>query len=110
MLGWWVVVDPRTPDERDASDDKKTPLVASWEAPVFNMRFLNDLVKQGKAKQLKFNGYPNRYTVTVDEFAPFVLNGPPALHGDNAKVTIHQDKIAALPADHVLTVDVWDQS
>jgi hypothetical protein len=110
MLGWWVVVDPRTPDERDASDDKKTPLVASWEAPVFNMRFLSDLVKQGKAKQLKFNGYPNRYTVTVDEFAPFVLNGPPALHGDNYRVTIDLGKIAKLPRDHLLTVDVWDQS
>jgi hypothetical protein len=110
MLGWWVVVDSRTPAERDASDDKKMALVASWEAPVFNIRFLDDLVKQGKAKQLKFNGYPNRYTVTVDEFAPFVLNGPPALHGENTKVVIELEKIAALSSDHLLTIDVWDQS
>lgn len=103
-------MDSRTPAERDASQDKETFLVASWEAPVCNMRFLNELVKQGKAKQLKFNGYPNRYTVIVDEFAPFVLNGPPALHGENSRVTIDLEKIAALPADHVLTVDVWDQS
>jgi hypothetical protein len=74
------------------------------------MRFLDDLVKQGKAKQLKFNGYPNRYMVTVDEFAPFVRNGPPALHGENTRVTIDLGKIAALSGDHVLTVDVWDQS
>jgi hypothetical protein len=29
MLGWWIVVDSRTPAERDASDDKKMALVAS---------------------------------------------------------------------------------
>lgn len=110
MIGWWVVVDSRTPSERDASDDKKKFLVASWEAHVFNMRFLDDLAKQGKAKQHSFNGYPNRYTVTVDEFAPFIVNGPPSLQGDNSKVTIHHDKIAKLQSGHMLTVDVWDQS
>ena len=77
MSGWWVVVDPRTPEERDASQDRMGPLVASWEASVFNMRFLDHLVKEGRAEQHSFNGYPNRYTVPAGDFVPFIIDGPP---------------------------------
>ena len=46
MSGWWVVVDPRTPAERDASEEKMAHLVASWEAGVRSMWFLTrDLVR-----------------------------------------------------------------
>lgn len=111
MIGWWVVVDPRTPAERDASEEKMAHLVASWEAGVRSMWFLTrDLVKAGKATQLSFNGYPNRFTVKASDFFPLIIDGPPATHGHNAHVTIHKDRIAALPADQMLTVDVWDQS
>lgn len=115
MSGWWVVVDPRTPEERDASDDPMGPLVASWEASVFNMRFLDQLAKGGWAKQHSFNGYPNRYTVKAGDFVPFIIDGPPVEDrgpnkGFNTRVTIHRQRLLALPADHMLTVDVWDQS
>lgn len=115
MSGWWVVVDPRTPAERDASKDPMGPLVASWEASVFNMRFLDRLVQEGRAEQLLFNGYPNRYTVLAGDFVPFILDGPPVEDwgpnkGFNTSVTIHRDKLLALSANYRLTVDVWDQS
>lgn len=115
MSGWWVVVDARTPAERDASQDPMGPLVASWEASVFNMRFLDHLVKEGRAEQLSFNGYPNRYTVPAGDFVPFIIDGPPvedwgSNKGFNTNVNIRRDKLLALPAEHVLTVDVWDQS
>ena len=115
MSGWWVVVDPRTPEERDASQDPMGPLVASWEASVFNMRFLDRLAKEGRAQQHSFNGYPNRYTVAVRDFVPFIIDGPPVEDlgpnkGFNTKVTIHRDKLLALPPTHMLTVDVWDQT
>lgn len=110
MSGWWVVVDPRTPAERDASEDKISPLLASWDAGVFNMRFLSHLVKEGSAEQHSFNGYPNRFTVPAGYFVPFIIDGPPAEDGLNAKITIHREKLAALPANHMLTVDVWDQT
>jgi len=90
-------------------------LVASWEASVFNMRFLDHLVQEGLAEQLSFNGYPNRYTVPAGDFGPFILDGPPVEDwglnkGFNTRVTIHRDKLLALPANHMLTIDVWDQS
>lgn len=47
------------------------------EASVFNMRFLDDLVKEGRAEQHSFNGYPNRYTVPAGDFVPFIIDGPP---------------------------------
>lgn len=115
MSGWWVVVDPRTPEERDASQDRMGPLVASWEASVFNMRFLDHLVKEGRAEQHSFNGYPNRYTVPAGDFVPFIIDGPPVEDwgpnkGQNWNVTIHRQRLVALPAYHMLTVDVWDQT
>lgn len=115
MNGWWVVVDPRTEAERDASQDSMGPLVASWEASVFNMRFLDRLVKEGLAVQHSFNGYPNRYKVRAGYLFPYIIDGPPVEDvgpnkGLNTRVTIHRDKLLALPAHHLLTVDVWDQS
>lgn len=114
-MSWWVVVDPRTPAERDASQDMMGPLVASWEVSLFGMRFLDQLWKEGRAEKHKFNGYPNRYTVRAGDFVPFIIDGPPVVDwgtnmGWTSRVTIHRDKLLALPADHMLTVDVWDQS
>jgi hypothetical protein len=114
MSGWWVVVDPRTPEERDASEEKMDHIVASWEAGVCSMWFLTrDLVKGGKAIQHSFSGYPNRFTVTAGELVPFIINGPPTWKSEyneehNASVTIYRDKLTALSADQVLTVDLWD--
>lgn len=115
MSGWWVVVDPRTPAERDASEDRMGPLVASWEASVMNMRFLGRLVNEGRAEQHSFHGYPNRFTVPAGVLVPLIIDGPPVEEwgqntGQNYNVTLHRDKLLALPADHVLTVDVWDQT
>jgi hypothetical protein len=116
MSGWWVVVDPRTPAERDASEEKMAQLVASWETGVCSMRFLTrDLVKAGKAVQHSFNGYPNRFTVAAGDLVPLIIDGPPTWKGEHGqeytgRVTIHRDKLLALSADRMLTVDVWDQS
>jgi len=110
MSGWWVVVDPRTPAERDASSDKTSTLVASWEAGVFNMRWLNALVREGKATQHTYSGYPNRFTILAGDLFPYILNGPPAFDELNTNITIHREKIAALASDHMMTVDVWDNT
>lgn len=114
MSGWWVVVDPRTPAERDASNEKITHLVASWEAGVRSMWFLTrDLVKAGKATQLSFNGYPSRFTVEAGSLVPLIINGPPTwkdgnIHENNTRITIHRTRLEELPKDHMLTVDLWD--
>ena len=110
MSGWWVLVDPRTPEERDTSQEKVEHLVASWEAGVCSMWFLTrDLVKSGKATQHSFNGYPNRFTVTAGVLVPILIDGPPTSNGEsNARIKILRDKLIALSVDHVLTVELWD--
>jgi len=114
MSGWWVVVDPRTPAERDASKEKMAPVVASWESGVRSMWFLTrDLVTAGKATQLSFNGYPNRFTVAAGDLVPLIIDGPPTWkdehgHESNRLVTIKREELTTLPAGQILTVDLWD--
>jgi hypothetical protein len=123
MIGWWIVIDPRTPGERDAADDKMSPLLASWEASAGGIRWLEQLVREGKAQRLKSNGYPTRYTAKAGDVLPLIAGGPPKppgplIVGDDyvmpgdyiGKLTLHQDRIATCPPDQVLTVDAWDQS
>lgn len=118
-MSWWVLVDSRTPKERDASQEKGAgAALASWEISLFGMDFLDHLVKEGRAEQHSFNGYPNRYTVPAGDFVPFIIDGPPVVDwgknginkGWTSRVTIHRAELLALPDDHMLTVDVWDQS
>ena len=110
MSGWWVVVDSRSPAERDASEDKLSFLLASWEAGPYDMRFLDDLVNSGKAKKLKFNGYPNRYLTLLEDLVPFIIDGPPCNHGFVSKVEVKREKIKSLPLNHQVTIDVWDNT
>lgn len=64
-------------------------------------------VASGKAKQLSFSGYPNRFTAQAGDILPLLASGPsahagPAVIGDDyvmqvnwkGKPTFHQDKIA----------------
>lgn len=110
MSGWWIVVDPRAPAERDASDDKLSPLLASWGANVFNTRWLKSLVSEGKAKQHSFSGYPNRFTAKASDILPIIAELAHSTNDGVADVTIHEEKLAIIPIDQILTIDVWDIS
>lgn len=103
-------MDPRTPADRDLSSDKVSLLLGSWEASVFNIGWMADLISAGKAQQHSFGGYPNRFTVKVSDFLPLVANGPPSSGGSNTNVSLNLEKIMELPGDHIVTVDVWDQT
>jgi hypothetical protein len=110
MSGWWIVVDPRTPAERDASDDRLSSLLASWETEVFNIQWLQALVSAGKAQQHSFSGYPNRFTAKASDILPVLLLLSHSHDENVANVTIHNERITKIVADHVLTIDVWDKS
>lgn len=110
MSGWWIVVDPRTPAERDASDDKLSHLIASWGANVFNVRWLKSLVSEGRAKQHSFSGYPNRFTASAADILPVIAELADPASAGVTDVTIHKEKLSFIPSDHILTIDVWDIS
>lgn len=84
---------------------------------------MHQLVAQGKATQLSSGGYPNRFTAKACDVLPLFANGLPKHDGPTVigedyvlpgswtgNVIIHPDRIAACPADKLLTIDVWDQS
>lgn len=113
MSGWWIIIDKRTPEERDAAEDKMTHILASWEAYTGGTRWLERLVKEGKAKALKSNGYPCRYVAKAGDIFPLLVDGPPVetdLPTKTCAVTIYRDLIDACHKDQILTIDAWDQS
>lgn len=97
-------------EQQHSSDDKLSSLLASWDAEVSNIRWLRNLVSDGKAKQHLFSGYPNRFTAKASDILPVIgqwLHSP----GDGVEnVTIYSERIAEITDDHVLTIDLWDKS
>ena len=129
MLGYWIVVSTQTPEERDAIIDRKKSVLAEWETGVGGIRWLEKLVKEGKATKLRGDGYPNRYTSTADIVLPLLTGDaikpaddgiwvfgmdegeeyaqPPGWMG---KVNLRPERIRTCPTDAALTIDAWDQS
>ncbi|MGQ3054247.1 hypothetical protein [Acidovorax temperans] len=123
MIGWWIVVAAQTPEERDRSLDRKEAVLANWEVGPGGIDWLQQLVREGKATWLAFNGYPNRYTAKAGDVLPLLAGGPPAHRGPaiigddyvmpanwKGDAIFHPDKIATCPPDQPLTIDAWDLS
>ncbi len=115
MLGWEVFV-LRSPDA------KRDELIAHWQTSAFGLRWLDQLVKDGKASNLGGNGYPNLYSVTAGVLFPIIKKGLPAnssplVIGDdyvipegwNGNVVWKQDP-ATCKENDLLILEIWDQS
>lgn len=123
MIGWWIVVDRGTPEELQVLADRKPRRLASWEAGLGGLDWLKILVEQGKAKQLRFDGYPCRWVAAAGDVRPFVLDGPPAHRGPpvigDDYITppnwlgiakVDRDGLAGCEPGEALTIEAWDQS
>ena len=131
MLGWWIVVSTQSPEEVDRADQeaRREAILAQWETGLGGIDWLEDLTEQGKATKLSANGYPNRYTALAADTLPLIEGGGIRPPKDGAwvfgidegeeyaqppgwmdKVEVHRDRVAACPADLLLTIDAWDQS
>ncbi|MES2249238.1 MAG: hypothetical protein V4645_18305 [Pseudomonadota bacterium] len=123
MIGWWIVIAAQSPEERDQAVDRNAAVLANWEAGPGGADWLRQFVNAGKAKQLSFSGYPNRYTAQAGDILPLLSNGPPAHRGPavigddyvmpanwKGKSIFNRDKIATCSPDQRLTIDAWDQS
>lgn len=107
MIGWWFVVTV------PAAGDAEEVVLAKWENGIHGLDWISALVAAGRAEQLGFNGYPNRYTARAGDVLPLLADG--SVSDARPEVgfrphTLHPDLIAACPADALLTVDAWDQS
>lgn len=115
MLAWWIVV---TREGEEAG-----PQIASWEASIGGLAWLDELVAAGKAEQTSWNGYPNLFHANAGDVFSLINDGPPK---HTAPLVIGDDYVskggwsdkfrldAALagvcsPQDR-LTIQAWDQS
>jgi hypothetical protein len=123
MLGWWIVITKQAPDELVGMAPNKEGRLATWETSASGDEWVARLAKEGRATQLTFNGYPNRYTAPARDVLPLIKNGLPSHNGPTVigddyvmpgnwtgNVQIHEDRIAACSPEQMLTIEVWDQS
>jgi hypothetical protein len=115
MLGWDIFV-------TGIDKQGKKVTVASWSASVFGCSWLNELVKQGVAKGIPGNGYPNRYelplSVLLDKIIPTPPDGDsPLVIGDDyvresksSSFKFHENVVLDIDAHTVVEVEAWDQS
>jgi len=112
MLGWEIVV---------TNKDQK---IASWMVGISGTDWLEDLVKQGVAKDLTTNnGYPNIFSLPAKVLIPILLNGIPQSDGGfviGENYVISGNKVWDLDIKSVLVdqcspdidllIEAWDQS
>ncbi|MEU8920448.1 hypothetical protein AB0D10_05840 [Kitasatospora sp. NPDC048545] len=118
MLGWWIGVTELAPEEIDRAgrEQFRAALLATWEVGVSGIGWVEELVAAGKAEQLLHGGYPNRYTARAEHVLPLFAAGavPGAGSGPFSRVIrameSDPERIAACPADRLLTIQAWDLS
>jgi len=112
MLGWAIIV---------TNQEQK---MASWVVGLWGTGWLEDLVKQGVAKDLTTNnGYPNLYSVPAKILIPILLNGIPQSDGGLVigedyvisgnkiwDLEMKPDLLNQCSLDVDLLVEAWDQS
>ena len=115
MLGWDIFV-------TGIDKQGKKVTIASWSASVFGCSWLNELVKQGVAKGIPGNGYPNRYelplSVLLDKIIPTPPDGDaPLVIGDDyvrerktSNFKFHDNVILDFKSNTMVEVEAWDQS
>jgi hypothetical protein len=113
MSGWMIMIEAQTP-EKQYTDmaSRKALMLAHWETSWNGLKWLNELLAEGKATELSLNAYyPNRYTARASDVLPILGQGVPDIpeHGywKDAAV-INHDKMAACPLDQILLIEVWD--
>lgn len=121
MSGWWTIISTETPEQlADMTKVNKEAFLATWEAGLSGAGWIAQLCEQGKATQLTFNGFPNRYTASADVIVPLLQAGiaeaqdgefpQDTLTGWPGSITVHPERIAACERGQLLSIEVWDQS
>lgn len=98
-------------------------LLASWMVNMHGLRWLDALVKEGKAYCHSTGGYPERYIVSARWILPVLVHGIPKAEcpvviGEDyvmpanwiGKLDRNMDLIATCPPEQLLCVEAWDQS
>jgi hypothetical protein len=125
MDGWHISVFRQKDGGAQAAtfESQQGPRIAVWQAKLLGLNWLNELVKDGKARFLGGDGYPMRYTATAAGLLPRILDGPPMARevwisgaGDIltdkwvGRTLIDHDEASKCAGDEWLLVVAWDES
>lgn len=127
MLGWSISVYRQT-DKGTTPATEKSPrgtYVAYWGTDVGGLKWIDELVKEGKAIELGGNGYPYYYTAPAEHLIPTILNDPPGalktfvrgeseileeMWKEKSGTVINQTVVSICRPDEWLLVEAWDKS
>jgi len=125
MLGWHISVhrqqgggaSPGTAESREGAR------LAVWQAGLWGLEWIDELVKAGNAIDLGGTGYPCRYTATARYLLPRIMEGPPEANaiwssgaGDvlserwEGRTVIDHEAAGQCGADEWLLITAWDES
>lgn len=125
MLGFSIYIYALPPEVVDSVEyaAQDAAQIGSWQAGPYGIRWLEDLVKAGQARQHRGNGYPSRYSLPAATLAALLADGlpehaGPTVIGDDyvlpadwrGRMQVDSARLAAQPAEAWLTVDAWDES
>lgn len=125
MLGWHVSVFR----QRDGgalpalATSPRGSRLALWQADVDGFRWLDELIKEGRAIDLGGQGYPMRLTAPANVLIPRIVGNPPRSRGTwvygaadvvteewAGRTMIDHSLIAACLPTEWLLVEAWDES
>jgi hypothetical protein len=128
MLGFSVTVRAIALEHASARDAHLTVL-AEWQTGIGGLTWIEDLVTSGLATKVRFDGYPLRYTSTLNIVLPLILDEakvsnefkawifgvdeddsyamPPAYQ---TKIQFYPDVIRSSDSNSPVVIDAWDMS
>lgn len=122
MLGWRLIISTHEATDQPGFVPVDT-ILATWRTSIGGLDWVDQLVKEGKATQLRHGGYPNRYAISASVVRPLIENGPPShsaplvigddyvsVGGWSDQITRHAERWAAVTPDQTLCIEAWDQS
>lgn len=125
MLGWNITIYRKesggtSPASLGASRGDR---LATWQAGIGGLQWIDELVKQGLAVCLGGHGYPTEYTAPLEHVRAPVLEGPPHANarwllgeGDvvtgvwAGQTTIDEEALRAGDPHEWVLIVVWDES
>jgi hypothetical protein len=126
MLGWYIAIARQ--GERALKFANSRPadpnVLATWDASIGGLDWIDALVEQGKASLESRSGYPTRYTVEASAIMPLLQAQQVPTHQDFAvsgddhvqppgwigNVHFHAERIADCTPEERLVIEAWDQS
>lgn len=124
MIGWYIVVATKPREDRTQESESEDAVLASWEASVEGLDWIDQLAGAGHAVKLRGGGYPNMYSALAGPVLDLLRNGPPPatrgvpIIGDDYvmsagwrdKVQLHDERMQRCLRDQQLVIEAWDLS